>query len=55
MPIDCQPGSQLKIRLPSDLKDWLKQRAAANRRTLTREIEYRVLESQAREIKDSKQ
>lgn len=37
---DCQ----VKIRLPADLRDWLKHQAIANRRTLMREIEHRLLE-----------
>lgn len=41
--------SQVKIRLAPDLRDWLKHQAISNRRTLSREIEYRVIESQRRE------
>jgi hypothetical protein len=41
--------SQVKIRIAPELRDWLKHQAIANRRTLSREIEYRVIESQKRE------
>lgn len=41
--------AQVKVRLNRDVRDELKVRAAQNRRTLMREIEFRVMESLAKE------
>lgn len=41
--------AQVKIRLNHEVRDELKARAAQNRRSLMREIEYRVIESLASE------
>lgn len=41
--------AQVKIRLDREVRDELKVRAAQNRRTLMREIEFRVMESLAKE------
>lgn len=41
--------AQVKIRLSREVRDELKVSAAMNRRTLMREIEYRVIESLAKE------
>lgn len=41
--------AQVKIRLNREVRDELKVRAAQNRRTLMREIEFRVMESLAKE------
>lgn len=37
--------AQIKIRLPAAVRDRVKASAALNRRTLMREIEFRVIES----------
>lgn len=34
--------SQVKIRLPREVKDWLKHQAITNRRTLSNEIAHRM-------------
>lgn len=41
--------AQVKIRLNREVRDELKVCAAKNRRTLMREIEFRVMESLAKE------
>lgn len=41
--------AQVKIRLNREVRDELKVCAAKNRRTLMREIEFRVIESLAQE------
>lgn len=41
--------AQVKIRLNREVRDELKVCAAQNRRTLMREIEFRVIESLAKE------
>lgn len=41
--------AQVKIRLTPGIRDALKVRAIQNRRTLMREIEYRVIESLKRD------
>lgn len=41
--------AQVKIRLNREVRDELKVRAAQNRRTLMREIEFRVIESLVKE------
>ena len=41
--------AQVKVRLNREVRDELKAKAAQNRRTLMREIEYRVIESLAKE------
>jgi len=50
---DMQPTSasdaQVKIRLNREVRDELKVAAAINRRTLMREIEFRVMQSLAKE------
>lgn len=38
-------GAQVKVRLNRDVRDALKVCAAHNRRTLMREIEFRVMQS----------
>lgn len=45
--------AQIKIRLPADVRDRVKASAALNRRTLMREIEFRVIESLDREAAQS--
>ena len=37
------------VRLPQDLKDWLKHRAIDNRRSMNSEVVVRLEESRARE------
>lgn len=44
--------SQLNLRLPSDLKEWVKQESKANRRTATAEAIF-ILEMY-RQAKESK-
>jgi hypothetical protein len=44
-----EPEAQLKIRLPPHVRDRIKASAALNRRTLMREIEFRVIESLGRD------
>ncbi|MNV15189.1 hypothetical protein D3C71_1059050 [compost metagenome] len=46
---DSKTACQVKIRLTPALRDWLKHQAINNHRTLTREIEHRVSESQKRD------
>lgn len=46
--------SQIKLRLTSDMKVWLKHQAIENCRTLTREIEHRIMESRKRQEAESK-
>lgn len=41
--------AQVKIRLAREVRDALKVSAAINRRTLMREIEFRVIQSLAKE------
>ncbi|AOG21657.1 Arc family DNA-binding protein [Acidovorax sp. RAC01] len=41
--------AQVKIRLNREVRDELKVAAAINRRTLMREIEFRVMQSLAKE------
>lgn len=41
--------AQVKVRLTADLKNWLKHQAANNCRTLSREIEHRVIQSRAQQ------
>lgn len=38
------------VRIPPDLKDWLKQKAADNRRSYNSELILRLEESRAREM-----
>lgn len=40
---------QTNIRIPSDLKEWLRQEARASRRSLTSEVILRLEESRARQ------
>lgn len=37
-----QQGAQIKLRVPEDLRDWLKIQAITNRRTLNNEVAYRL-------------
>ena len=39
---------QLKVRLPIDLRDWLKRQAAENGRTMNAEIVFALRERQQR-------
>lgn len=41
---------QTNVRLPKDLKEWLVQEAANNRRSLTAEICHRLDESRQRQL-----
>ncbi|WP_082524745.1 Arc family DNA-binding protein [Pseudorhodoferax sp. Leaf274] len=41
--------AQVKIRLPASIRDRLKASAALNRRSLMREIEFRVIQSMSRD------
>lgn len=43
--------SQIKLRLERDLRDWLAHAAISNRRTIGREIEYRLMQSRDAEQK----
>lgn len=53
-PINAQ-DAQVKIRLAREVRDELKVAAAINRRTLMREIEFRVIASLAVERAAQKQ
>ena len=37
--------SQVKLRIPRELHEWLKHAAINNRRTLNGEVEFRLIES----------
>lgn len=41
------------LRIQSELKDWLKHRAIDNRRSLSKEIEYRLEQSRQQEVKEA--
>lgn len=43
--LDQPNTAQVKLRLSQEVRDALKSRAVENRRTLIREIEYRLIES----------
>jgi len=42
------------VRLPDDLRDWLKQRAETNSRSLNQEIVHRLKLSREQEVTDAK-
>jgi len=39
----------VNVKLPRDLRDWLKHRAIHNQRTLTAEVAYRLQQSRRQE------
>lgn len=41
--------AQVKVRLTASLKEWLKQQAIDNCRTLSREIEHRLIQGRAQQ------
>lgn len=41
---------QTNVRLPKDLKEWLFQEAASNRRSLTAEVSHRLEDSRQRQL-----
>ncbi|MDQ0040862.1 hypothetical protein J2W33_001757 [Variovorax boronicumulans] len=43
-------AGQIKLRLPTPLKDWLHQQASTARRSLTAEITVRLEESRTRQL-----
>jgi hypothetical protein len=43
--------SQVKVRLPRELTDWVKLQAAANRRSLSAEIVFRL--EQAKNLQEA--
>ena len=45
-----QIETQFKVRLPSELDDWIEREAKRNRRTKTAEVAYRLQE--AREVSE---
>ncbi|MDP9908247.1 hypothetical protein J2W27_000340 [Variovorax boronicumulans] len=46
---EARKAPAVMLRLPQELKDWLKHRAIDNRRSLNDEVLVRVEESRARE------
>jgi hypothetical protein len=50
MKTSSQPPSVTPIRLPNELRDWLKHQAIDNRRTLGNEIVYRLEQSRERQL-----
>lgn len=40
--------SQVNVRIPVELKEWLQEQAAANHRSFTQEVVLRLSESQSR-------
>ncbi|VTU37145.1 hypothetical protein [Variovorax sp. PBL-E5] len=47
---DAPPPNATPIRLPSELKDWLKHQAIDNRRTLSNEIVFRLDHSRDQQL-----
>lgn len=43
------PRTPYPLRIPEQLKVWMKEKAAANNRSLQGELIHRLLESKARE------
>lgn len=41
------------LRIPVEMKDWLKHKAIDNRRSLSKEIEYRLEQSRQQEVKEA--
>lgn len=50
MKTPSQPPSVTPIRLPNELRDWLKHQAIDNRRTLGNEIVFRLEQSRQAEL-----
>ncbi|RUR68658.1 Arc family DNA-binding protein [Variovorax guangxiensis] len=50
MKAQSQLPSVTPIRLPTELRDWLKHQAIDNRRTLGNEIVFRLEESRERQL-----
>lgn len=45
--------AQFKLRLPADLKAWLKEKATGNKRSLSGEIEYRLEQDRLEEQQEA--
>lgn len=43
--MSARPTPQFKVRLPEDLKEWIKEQATKNCRSQTAEIVYRLGEA----------
>lgn len=43
--MNVQPDAQVKLRMPQELRDWLRQQARHNLRKLGAEIVHRLVES----------
>lgn len=50
---DMRQLAQFKLRLPTDLKAWLMDKAKGNRRSLGGEIEYRLERSRQEEQREA--
>jgi hypothetical protein len=51
---DTQKVAPLPLRLPEELKLWLRAQALANHRSMTGEVIKRIEESRARQLKGAK-
>lgn len=50
----ARSDEQTNLRIPADLKEWIKKRATEARRSLTAEIVFRLEQSRQQEATDAK-
>ena len=50
---EIQKVAPLPLRLPAELKTWLREQALSNRRSMTSEVIKRIEESRARQAKST--
>lgn len=50
----ARSDEQTNLRIPADLKEWIKKRAAEAKRSLTAEIVLRLEQSRQQEAADAK-